>query len=441
MSQARATLETLFEIGLRAVDADAATRRAIVVEGGSVRIAGQSLSGKGQVVVAALGKAASVMAQAACDVLGERIRDGLVVTKDGHARPGLGLPQLEAGHPVPDARSAEAADRLIELAASCGADDCLLVLLSGGASALGSAPAAGLSADELAEATGLLLESGADIGELNCVRKHLTRVGGGRLGAATHAAQVIVLVVSDVVGDPLDVIGSGPCIGDPTRYADALEVLRARGLEARMPAAVLAHLRAGVAGKLPESVSPGDPRLARVHHEIVARNADARSAIERSGRARDLEVVALGECLAGEAAPMGRRLAALAAATDAPRPLLIVAGGESVVTLGPEHGLGGRNQELALAAGLALEEAGEARVTLLAGGTDGTDGPTTAAGGVVDLELMSRARTLGLDARRALARHDANPFLEAAGAALRTGPTGTNVMDLVLALVMPAPGR
>jgi glycerate-2-kinase len=380
-------------------------------------------------VVLAAGKAAGTMAAAFQGHAGERIAHGLIVTKDGH---GVSLDRFEtreAGHPLPDARSQKAGLASLALARGVGPADALILLLSGGASSLLSCPAQGLTLGALRETTDLLLRAGAEIHELNCVRKHLTRVSGGRLAAATRADPILVLAVSDVLGDDWATLGSGPCAADPTTYADALRVLVHRGIVDRAPGAVRAHLEAGAAGTHEESVKPGAPALRRVRQQLIARNRDALTSLRRAAQRAGLVPVELTDRLRGEARDVGRRLAAAARALRPGPPRLLLAGGEPTVTV-RGSGRGGRAQELALAAAVELD--GDPRVTLLAAGTDGSDGPTPAAGAFVDGGTVARGRAGGVDARAALADNDAYGFFSREGGAFVTGPTGTNVMDLVL---------
>jgi len=445
----REALEGILHAALAAVDAGRAVRRAVAREpDGTLRIAGRALPPGPPVTVLAVGKAAVPMARAFVEVAGERVAGGAVTTKDGHGGEVPGLAVREAAHPVPDARGEAAARDALRRASEAGPDDALVVLLSGGASALWACPAPGLGLDDLAATTDVLLASGADIGETNAVRKHLSAVAGGRLARAFAGGPVFLLAVSDVPGDRLDVIGSGPCSPDPTRFADARRVLVERGVEARVPEAVRAHLAAGERAERPETPRPGDRALARVHAHVVARNADALVAAARAARERGWRAEIDPEPLAGEARAAARSLLARARAgaafevgkSDAVAdgllararaggagPRLWIAGGETSVTF-EQAGRGGRSQELALAAALALD--GERGVALLAAGTDGTDGPTDAAGAFADGGSVARARARGADARDALVRHDSYTFWSAEGGLLRTGPTGTNVMDV-----------
>jgi glycerate-2-kinase len=433
VSSPRGELEALFRTALRAVEPGPAVRRAIERDGPRLFVAGVALPGDARCVVLALGKAAAAMAAAFASEAGERVARGLIVTRDAHG--GDPVPRhvlREAGHPLPDARSEAAGTEALALAASAKPNETLVVLLSGGSSALTSCPQPGVGLEALRETTDLLLRAGAEIEELNCIRKHLTRVSGGRLAAATRAGAIVVLAISDVLRDDWATLGSGPCAADPSTYRDALAVLRRRRVADRVPAAVRRHLEAGAAGRHPESVKPGDPALARVRSELIASNRDALAAARDAARARGLAACIVTHQLRGEASRVGRRVAALAQALGrGPRRLLLL-GGETTVTV-RGGGRGGRAQELALGAAIAL--AGDARVALLAAGTDGSDGPTPAAGAYADGETVGRGAAAGLDARAALAENDAYGFFAGEGGCFVTGPTGTNVMDLVLVRV------
>jgi glycerate-2-kinase len=404
---------------------------AVQRRGDRIAIDGVALPASSSIRLLAAGKAAVPMATAFLERAGERLSSGLVVTKDGHGGP-LSLPVVEAGHPVPDGRSEVAGAAAIALVEAGRPGEVLVALLSGGASALLSCPQPGLTRAELASTTSALLACGAPIGELNAVRKHLTRVSGGRLARMARARRTLVLALSDVPGDEPSVIASGPFHGDATTHADALAVLDRHGLRSGVPDAVLAHLEAGARGEVEETPAPGDPIFAAVHTRVLASNRDAAEAAVSEARAAGVRAERITEPLSGEAREVGARLARWAlqqAPGDAGR--LFVAGGETTVRVRGD-GRGGRSQELALAAALALE--GAPGVTLLAAGTDGTDGPTPAAGAFADSQTVARAREAGVDARTALARNDSYGFFRAEGGSLITGPTGTNVMDLVLIL-------
>jgi glycerate 2-kinase len=382
-----------------------------------------------RILVLGVGKAGAAMAASAETVLGGRVSGGFVVVKDGYRVATARVEVVEAGHPVPDARGVAASARVLELATSATADDLVLFLVSGGGSALTPAPAPPVTLEEKQALTRLLLAAGATINELNAVRKHLSRFKGGLLARAAAPATVLTLALSDVIGDPLDVIASGPTAPDPTTYADALAVLDRRGVLEGAPRAIVERLRAGAGGALAETPKPGDPVFARVTNLVIGNNALVADAAAAEAERRGYRPHVLTRALQGEARDAARDLVARARAL--PAPAALIAGGETTVTV-RGRGRGGRCQEFALAAALALE-AGESLV-VLAAGTDGTDGPTDAAGGVVDAATLARGRAAGADAARALADNDAHAFLSAAGACIVSGPTNTNLLDLYLIL-------
>lgn len=398
----------------------------------------------GRVVVVAIGKAALGMIAGALRVLGALVDRAVALVPSGsggHAPAGVEC--YRGGHPLPDADGMEGARAVAEAARRARPGDRLLVLLSGGGSALLTLPDGDVSLEDVRRTTQLLLESGAPIGELNAVRKHLDTLKGGGLARLAMGAPVRALVLSDVVGDPLDVIASGPLSADSTTFADAIRVLERRGLWERVPDAVRRHLDAGRAGHIPETPKAGDPPFAGVHVEIIGNVGLAAEHAARRARELGFEAHVFSTEVTGEARDVGRALAARAlalrgrapeekAAVGLP-PAALVAGGETTVTV-RGNGRGGRNQELALGAALDLD--GAPGVLLLSAGTDGVDGPTDAAGALATGTTMARARALGLDARAHLERNDAYPFFEALGDVVRTGPTGTNVMDLMIALVI-----
>jgi len=430
----RDLLERSFRAALRRVDAGEAVRRALRGGPDALWIAGERVPGSARLRVVAAGKAAAAMARAFEDAADERVAGGVAVTKDGHGLPLRRIRLREAAHPVPDARCPAAGEAALAEARAADPGDWLVVLLSGGASSLLTTPLPGLDLEDLREATALLLASGAPITELNALRRHLTAVSGGRLAAATRAGRVVVLAISDVLGDAPEVIGSGPCSPDPTRYAEVWERLERRGVAARLPAAVRAHLAAGARGERDESPKPGDPAFDRVRFHLLASNRDALGAACDEARAQGLAALRVHGALAGEARVAGARLAALARACRPRGGLLLAAGGETTVTVrGP--GRGGRCQELALAAALGLE--GARGITLLAAGTDGSDGPTDAAGAFADPGSVARGRAAGRNAAADLEANDAYAFFAAEGGLLRTGPTLTNALDLVLVAIEP----
>lgn len=435
VSERRAELEGIFREALAAVDAEACVLAEVAGDASALAIAGRPLPAQARVVLLAVGKAAAPMARALESRAGARLRSGLVVTKDGHGLPLERAVTREAAHPIPDARCERAAREALALVEATRPDDVLCVLLSGGASSLLACPAEGLSAEDLAETTRLLLGAGADIAELNAVRKHLSAVAGGRMAARAGAGRIEVLALSDVPGDRVDVIGSGPFAADPTTYAEALAVLGQRGVRAEVPGTVRAHLEAGARGEREETPKPGHASLDRVRTTLLASNRTAVEAARRAALRRGLDARVLSEPLAGEARAEAARLVGFARALHPARPSCLIAGGETTVTL-RGSGRGGRSQELALAAALELE--GGPATALLAAGTDGTDGPTDAAGAHADEGSVERGSRAGVDARDCLARNDSNAFFAAEGGLFVTGPTRTNVMDLVLLRVEEA---
>jgi hydroxypyruvate reductase len=391
-----------------------------------------------RLVLIAAGKAAGTMARAAEEVLGDRISEGLAVDI-AEARPPLARTRLRiARHPLPDRRGLRAAAEVEALARGLGDDDLLLLLISGGASALLPAPVAGISLDDKVAVTSLLLRAGASIGELNTVRKHLSRLKGGGLARAAWPARVVCLVLSDVVGDDLSTIASGPTVPDPTTYAEALEVVRRRQVLGALPRPVRRHLEAGAAGKLPETPKPKDKIFRRVRTRIVGSNRWTVEAAAQEARKQGLRALTLTTFLEGEAREVARALVSVLrecveSGTPGEPPVCLLAGGETTVTVRGD-GLGGRNQELVVAAAERLT-ALPAHAVVASLATDGIDGVSGAAGGIVDQETLRRAADLGLAPPSVfLESSDSAGFLAPLGDLIVTGPTGTNVVDLTILL-------
>ena len=383
---------------------------------------------RGRLVILAAGKAAGSMTQVAeqryFELPQERLA-GLAVTRHGYGRPTQRIPVIEAGHPIPDKIGVSAAKRALALADAVDADDLVLVLLSGGASANWIAPVSGLTLEAKQAVTRALLKSGANIGEMNAVRKHLSRIKGGRLAKRAHPAKVVTLAISDVPGDDPAVIGSGPTVPDPTTLADAREVVSRYRLE--LPEAV-AHALSDPANETPK---PGDDIFRGANYRIVARPADALRAAAERATAAGYECVMLGDRLQGEAREVAAEHARLALELRAQnRRATILSGGELTVTLRGK-GRGGPNQEYALALAIHLNEA--AGIAALAADTDGTDGgggrPDDPAGAFVNPTTVKRAREAGLDPAAFLADNDSTGFFNGIGDLFRPGPTFTNVTD------------
>ncbi|PAU85286.1 glycerate kinase [Halorubrum salipaludis] len=438
--------------GIEAALPERLVRDAVSVRDGSLRIEGgdgetgeYDLDAFDRIVLLGAGKASAEVAAALAAVLeggghgGHGVAEGVVVTEDPADRPSAaGLAVLPGDHPIPSERGAESARRVLDAAERAGPDDLVLAAITGGGSALLAAPADPLSVTDLRALTEGLLASGASIDEINAVRKHCSAVKGGQLARATAPATTATLAVSDVIGDPLDTIASGPTVPDPSTYADALAVLDRYDLD--VPAAVREHLSTGADGDLPETPTAGDPAFDRTAAFVVGNARTALDAAASAAADRGYEPLVLSASVRGEAREAGTTHAAIAeecAARGSPvePPAVLLSGGETTVTLADaaDPGTGGPNAEFVASAGLALaagplgEEAGrgDPRVVVASVDTDGIDGPTDAAGAVAD------ATTLDPDAARdALDRHDAYPLLDDAGALLRTGLTGTNVNDL-----------
>ena len=377
----------------------------------------------GRSVVVGAGKAAAAMARAV-ENHWDGALEGLVVTRYGHSVPTRAIDVVEAAHPVPDAGGRAAAARILAEAEALGVDDLALCLISGGGSALLTLPAPGIALADKQAVTGALLRSGAAIGEINCVRKHLSAIKGGRLGAACHPARVVSLLISDVPGDDPAVIGSGPTVPDPTTFADARAVLRKYGID--QPAAVIRHLEQG----REETPKQGDLRLAGAETRIVATPAMALAAAADAARKAGYAPVVLGDALEGEARVLARDHAALALAA-APGTVLL-SGGEATVTV-TGSGRGGPNAEYALALALALD--GAPGIFAIACDSDGIDGSEDNAGALVTPDTGARARAAGEDAADRLAANDAYAFFAALGDLVMTGPTLTNVNDFRAILV------
>ncbi len=430
----------ILNAALAAADAENAVRRHLRLTKKVLHVAKArfDLRTFDRVFVISAGKAALPMASAIEDILGAALDGIFVITKHGHA---TGVrPQKaqvwEAGHPVPDVHGMEAALALESLLRELNARDLLIVALSGGASALLPSPVASISLKAKQAVTNQLLRAGADIAEINCVRKHLSRLKGGGLAALAYPATVIGLLLSDVIGDRADVIGSGPTAPDASTFQDALAVLAKFNLSGRVPRPVRRYLELGAAGQSPETPKPNDPIFRHVQNFVIGSGRLALEAAARKARELGYRTLILSSTIDGEtrdAAAMHAEILREVVTSGNPvkAPACILSAGETTVAL-KGHGKGGRNQEFALAAALKL--AGLRDVLLLSAGTDGTDGPTDAAGAVADGSTVARALERGLDPHDHLARNDSYPLFDALGDLIRTGPTGTNVMDIHIML-------
>jgi len=394
-----------------------------------------------RLLVLSFGKAAYPMARAAADCAGDLLSGGIIITKYGHtgktALPGK-IQLFEAGHPVPDQMGVAATQAAIRMIKERRDPETLvLCLISGGGSALFVAPYDNISLQEKQDMTNLLLREGAEIQELNTIRKHLSRVKGGRLAEIAQPAKVISLILSDVIGDPLDVIASGPTSPDRSTFADALGIIDKYSLGGRIPGKILDILMKGAQGEIPDTPKEGDPLFRNVENRIIGSNRKAIEAAKREAENKGFRAEVLTSELRGEAREKGEWLAKIAvrecsSLSGPAEKKCLIAGGETTVTVKGD-GLGGRNTELALAFAKAIK--GSRGITLLSAGTDGTDGPTDAAGAVVDGESITKAERLGLNPDSYLSNNDSYNFFKQTGDLLITGPTGTNVMDILIVLI------
>jgi glycerate 2-kinase len=470
----RERIIAVLDAAIRAVDPCAAVRAHAARTGDLLRIGERSyqLNELDRIVVVGGGKAGAPMAAAMHELVGTRITGGAVNVKYGHAADGGGwqvrfehrpvarsgvkpagasppsqsatgpIAIIEAGHPVPDAAGLAGAERIAGLLQGLTERDLMIVLISGGGSALLPLPADAITLADYQALTGLLLRCGADITEINTVRKHCSRLQGGQLARLAAPAQVATFILSDVVGTPLDAIASGPTVPDRSTFADAWGILERYGIAGQAPASVCAHLRRGVAGVISDTPKPDDPLFERVNNVVIGDNFSAGRAAVAEAKRLGFSAALLTTFLQGEAREVGRVVAGLAQGiasgqSDFSPPACLVLGGETTVTIkGP--GTGGRNQELALAAAIALEGyplPPGIEVAVVSLGTDGTDGPTDAAGGIATVDSSVRAGALGLDTRAALDANDSYRLLGALGDLIVTGPTRTNVNDLVFVFV------
>lgn len=423
-AKARTAALKIFRAALKAADPYEAVLRHVAVQGGELRAGRRRyrLDSFENIQVIGAGKASARMAQAVERLLGRRICSGLINVKYGHTAPLRRIPLNECGHPVPDENGHRGAREILEIARRAGPGDLVVCLISGGASALLPYPLAPMVLEQKQQITCELLRRGASIHEMNTIRKHISAIKGGHLAAAAAPATVLALILSDVIGDDLDVIGSGPTVPDRSTVEDARRILR----KYELPEPALA-----------ETPKPADTAFARVQNLVVGSNALAVAAAAMEAKKSGYRTMVLSTFVEGETREVARVHAAIAkeiVASGRPMraPACVISGGETTVTV-RGNGVGGRNQEFALAA--AIDIAGIANVTIFSGGTDGTDGPTDAAGAIADGTTLSRARELGLDAGEYLANNDSYRFFEALGDLVKTGPTGTNVADVRLVLV------
>jgi glycerate 2-kinase len=444
LEQMRTHAEAIFRSSLEAVDPYKAVKRFVRLEGDILHLGheGQDsleidLSGFDRVLVVGGGKATATMAKAIEDILGPRLQGGVINVKYGFTTPLSRVRTIQAGHPLPDEYGILGTKKILRLLSGAGEKDLIFSLISGGGSALLARPAGEISLEESQAVTRMLLECGASIDEINAVRKHISLSKGGQMARAAFPATTINLMLSDVVGDKMDVIASGPFVPDSSTFEMAGEILHKYALR-DVPPTVGAYLAAGAGGEISETPKAGDPAFDRVFNVIVGSNILALEAAERAAGALGYGTLLLSSMMEGETREVARVHAAIAKEvlkTGHPLrpPACIVSGGETTVSI-RGNGLGGRNQEFCLAAAMDLDGVAP-RVVILSGGTDGNDGPTDAAGGIVDPLTVRRGRKAGMKSKDFLDNNDAYHFLQKTGDLIVTGPTNTNVMDVRLILV------
>ncbi len=433
-------LPALFDVAVQAVHPRHLIPRTVAIRSDmvSVRAAGAvlDLPLRGRLVLVGAGKGAGPMAEALVSAFHGRIARGCVVVPGGASLSIPNVAVVRGEHPVPGPGSLAATRILLDMLSGLEPDDCVLCCLTGGASSLLVSPAPGLTLADLGAVNQALLDCGADIRAMNTVRKHLSRAKGGWLARHAQPARVVGLILSDVVGDDLSVIGSGPTVADPTTFTDAWRIVEDYGLEGRLPARVYRYLREGLAGAQPETPKPGGQTFARVHNLLIGSNRRAlQAACDAAGR-YGVHPHLIDEPLTGDTGRAARGFAATVREIRqrCGKPTCVLAGGETTVRV-RGSGKGGRNQEFALQVALELRD--EPGWSLLSAGTDGIDGPTDAAGAFVDATTLDRARTRWLDPHTFLSNNDTYTFFSTLGDLFRPGPTGTNVMDVKLALVFP----
>ena len=427
----------ILSAGLRAVEPGEAVRRFMHRENNQLMVGdrGYDLDGFRRVLVVGTGKAGVPMTEAVVNLLGNRLYSGLVIVKEGYTSGSLQIGAVsiaEAGHPIPDQRGLQASERMIELLKDTETEDLVICLLSGGGSALMTSPSNDISIQEMQNLTQTLLASGANINQINTIRKHLEQLKGGKLARLAAPGQLVSLILSDVVGDELTTIASGPTVSDPTTFEDAYKILESYDLIQQVPSSIIAYLQRGVRSVEPETPKSGDPIFDRVQNWIIGSNKRAAEAALIQAQKEGFNTALLTTYLQGEARYAGHFLSSIAwqiTQSNQPvsKPACLVIGGETTVTL-QGNGMGGRNQEMAL--GAVQDLAGLPGIVMICIASDGGDGPTDAAGAVVTGETLKRARQAGLDPTDFLEANNSYHFFDPLGDLIKTGPTQTNVNDL-----------
>ena len=390
-----------------------------------------------EIIVIGAGKAGAAMAKELENILGPRISRGSIIVKYDHVVSLETIELIEAGHPIPDENGRTGAEKLFEMAKTAHEKTLIFCLISGGGSALSPLPCQGISLAQKIETTKILLSCGARIHEINTIRKHLSLIKGGGLAKAAYPATLISLILSNVVGDDLDIIASGLTVPDRGSFADCKNIIESYNIALKLPENILNHINRGCAGAIPETPKPEDPCFKRAKNLIIGNNFNTLVKAKAKAQSLGYNTILLSSMIEGEAMDIAKMHAAIAkeilkTGNPVPMPGCIISGGETTVTMG-DHGLGGRNQEFVLAS--AIEIAGEHNLVVLSAGTDGTDGPTNAAGAIADGNTLKRARALGISAKKHLTAHDSYPFFKPLDDLIITGPTHTNVMDMRIFLI------
>jgi hydroxypyruvate reductase len=435
----RAHAMQIFKAGLQAADPMEAITGHVTLNDNALQINGRQFNLKNydRILVVGAGKAVAPMAKALEDLLENKIADGVIVVKDEHGLPLKKIKVREASHPVPDARGVKGTQEILSLVEKAGKRDLVICLISGGGSALLIAPVRDISLEDKQKATKLLLACGATIHEFNTVRKHLSRAKGGRLAQMAYPAAVTSLILSDVVGDDLDVIASGPTVPDASTFHDAVKIIKGYGIWDQLTPAVRNHLEKGTSGQIEDTPKSDHVAFQQCSQVLVGTNLQALKAAGREAQRLGYRPLILSSKVEGEAREVAKFYTAIAkealeSAHPMEPPVCVLAGGETTVTLQGD-GRGGRNQEFALASALAIGELDN--IIVLSGGTDGTDGPTDAAGAIADGTTVARALKKSLDPKNYLQRNDSYSFFQKLNDLVITGPTRTNVMDLYMLLV------
>ncbi|HIJ56763.1 MAG TPA: glycerate kinase [Deltaproteobacteria bacterium] len=428
----------IFHKGLEAVEPAAAVKRYCKLENDifTIGTTAYDLSAIKDIYITGTGKASAPMAAAIEDILGDRVTTGIVNVKYEHVADVKRVKLIEAGHPVPDENGRQGAREMVDLVQKATEDDLVLCLMSGGGSALLPLPAEGLTLKDKQDTTNVLLACGATIHEINAIRKHLSGVKGGQLARAAYPARIASLMLSDVIGDDLDVIGSGPTVPDSSTYQDCMDLFKKYDITDKLPEKVVNHIRTGIAGRIPETPKADDPVFQKTQNLVIGSNIDAILSAKREAEILGYKTLVLSSMIEGETKEVALVHGAMArevlkTGNPLSPPACILSGGETTVTL-KGSGLGGRNQEFALAA--AMDIAGQGNIVILSGGTDGNDGPTDAAGAIADAETLNRAAAMNLSPQAYLDNNDSYHFFDKLGDLLKTGPTNTNVMDVRIIL-------